>query len=228
MKKSFLLIFIIIAMLFTGCAGKTENKDKPEKTEETTLQLNQENKKPVKKARKTADVEKETTVAETTAEPEETKTAEPEEKPAVTEPAYEAPETEYVPVYYYETEAPVIEQQVIQPETAAPVKQETPETSVTVQTPETKPVETQHEKEFDINYWVEFAKNYAAEIGLELVPDATGSWDNPINADADCIYLERDITGRLNRYKNVEDCIGIWSWYEDLGNGEYLLYIGYC
>ena len=231
MKKSFLLLFIIIAMLFTGCAGKTADIDKAEKAEETTVQLKKETKKPKKKITKnSADKKNEDTTAETTAEPEVTAKSEPEEEPVVTEPVYEAPETEeYVPEYYYETETPEVTPQVIQPETSAPVVTSAPETPRQGQTPETtKPAETQPEKGFDISYWVEFAKSYAVSIGLELVPDATGCWDNPINANSRCIYLERDITGRLNRYKNHDGFEGVWVWSEDLGNGEYLLYIGYC
>lgn len=81
---------------------------------------------------------------------------------------------------------------------------------------------------FDINYWVTYAKNYAESVGLILNPDAVECWDNPTDADAKCIYLERDLSGRLNRYAKDKDITDVWIWYEDLGNGNYLIYIGYA
>ena len=88
--------------------------------------------------------------------------------------------------------------------------------------------ETQPEPEFEISYWISFAKTYAQSVGLNLDAAAVDCWDNPITAGAHCIYLERDITNRLNRYSKDEDITDIWIWAVDLGNGTYDLYIGYA
>ena len=53
-------------------------------------------------------------------------------------------------------------------------------------------------------------------------------WDNPIDADAGCIYLERDIQSRLNRYAADADITDVWVWYESVSAGSYLIYIGYA
>ena len=82
--------------------------------------------------------------------------------------------------------------------------------------------------EFDINYWITFAKEHAVSVGLILDSNAAGCWDNPIGAGAHCIYLERDIISRLNRYARDENITDIWIWAEPAGNDCYDIYIGYA
>lgn len=81
---------------------------------------------------------------------------------------------------------------------------------------------------FDISYWISFAKSYAESVGLTLNSEAVYCWDNPIDADAGCIYLERDIQSRLNRYAADADITDVWVWYESVSAGSYLIYIGYA
>ena len=88
--------------------------------------------------------------------------------------------------------------------------------------------QTTTEKPFDINYWVNYAKNYAKSIGLNLDSSATECWDNPINANAKCIYLERDIQSRLNRYAKDDDITDVWIWAEKVSGNSYQIYIGYA
>ena len=96
-------------------------------------------------------------------------------------------------------------------------------------TEETTPEEeTETEPEFDINYWIGYAKDYAVSKGLVLSSAAVDCWDNPIGAGAHCIYLERDIQSRLNRYANDEDITDVWIWAEPTGDDRYDLYIGYA
>ena len=143
-------------------------------------------------------------------EPSETlpKKEEPKETtpPATTEPAVEAENTS-------PTEAPT--------QATSPPEEETTIPSQPVE-------ETQPEPEFEISYWITFAKTYAQSIGLNLDAAAVDCWDNPITAGAHCIYLERDIKNRLNRYNADEDITDVWIWVVDLGNGSYDLYIGYA
>lgn len=92
----------------------------------------------------------------------------------------------------------------------------------------TTTVPTTAEQPFDINYWVNFAKSYAQSVGLTLDNDATSCWDNPINANSKCKYLERDIKDRLNRYSRDDDITCVWIWAEKVGNNSYQIYIGYA
>lgn len=88
-------------------------------------------------------------------------------------------------------------------------------------TPEPEPT-------FDIEHWISYTKSTAVSLGLTLENSATYCWDNPIAADADCIYLERDIQSRLNRYAADAEITDVWVWYEPVSAGSYLIYIGYA
>lgn len=119
------------------------------------------------------------------------------------------------------------------PTTAAPTATPTPTPTATPEpTPTPKPTATptptpEPEPEFDIYYWVQFAKDCAVEAGFILCDDAVYCWDNPIEANARCRYLERDIRDSFIIYQGT-DIEYITVWYEDLGGGEYLIYIGYA
>lgn len=127
-----------------------------------------------------------------------------------------------------------------EPPTAPPKQTEPPKVT---EPPESKPTEppksvdstpTETEKpepadpQFDINYWIEFARKYAESIGLAIDPEAVSCWDNPIIAGPNSKYLERDIKTRMNRYKNGEGFTDIWVWAEPDGSGNYRLFIGYA
>jgi hypothetical protein len=68
----------------------------------------------------------------------------------------------------------------------------------------TEPDTTEKPAPFNINQWITFAKKYAASIDLALDSEAVSCWDKPIRAGEHCIYLERDIQSRLNRYAKDE------------------------
>ncbi len=82
--------------------------------------------------------------------------------------------------------------------------------------------------EFDIAYWISFAQEYALSVGLMLDSKAVSCWDNPIGACAHCIYLERDIKSRIDRYAKDKDATDVWIWAEPAGNDCYDIYIGYA
>lgn len=107
------------------------------------------------------------------------------------------------------------------------IKQTRKETTTKKVTTTTKK-HTTTQKSFDVNHYVSYAKNYAKGIGLNLDSSCTDCWDNPINANANCSNIERDIKSRLNRYKNVEGFTDVWIWAESTGNGNYDIYIGYA
>lgn len=83
-------------------------------------------------------------------------------------------------------------------------------------------------EEFDINYWISYAQNYAKSIGLIIDETATECWDNPISANANIKNIGADIESRLNRYKNVEGSTSVWIWAEKISDTQYELYIGYA
>lgn len=100
-------------------------------------------------------------------------------------------------------------------------------------TPEQTPVEPpivvpEPEPQFDIDYWISYAKDYAVSIGLGLDSTAVSSWDNPIAANPKRTGLESDIISRLNGYKNIEGFSSVWVWAVKTGENQYELYIGYA
>lgn len=106
---------------------------------------------------------------------------------------------------------------------AETVKEDKPtEIPETVETPPESVTEPP-KAEFDVNYWISFARSYALQIGLEIDPTAVDCWDNPTTANADCIYLERDLTHRLDRYNRDDDITAVNIWAESLGNENYLI-----
>lgn len=99
--------------------------------------------------------------------------------------------------------------------------------------PETPPSVTEKPAEpsvqdFDIDYWIAYAKNYAKSVGLSLDSTATDCWDNPISANAKRKNLEQDIQSRLNRYARDDDITNVWIWAEKVSDNSYEIYIGYA
>ena len=137
--------------------------------------------------------------------------------PQVSEPSKTPDESERRP----ETAAPTEKEQPTPPATEEPKPVDQPQ-------PTEPPKQESTEPAFDISYWISFAKSYAESVGLTLNSEAVYCWDNPIDADADCIYLERDIQSRLNRYAADADITDVWVWYESVSAGSYLIYIGYA
>ncbi|BDF59001.1 hypothetical protein CE91St36_18180 [Christensenellaceae bacterium] len=103
-----------------------------------------------------------------------------------------------------------------------------PKESETPAPPETEETTSETETDFDIDYWISFAKGYAQSVGLLLDSEAIYCWDNPIRAGAHCKYLARDIHSRLDRYKADEEITAVWIWAEEVSDGIYDIYIGYA
>ena len=111
------------------------------------------------------------------------------------------------------------------PASEPPVETKTEESNIQEPEPE---VEPEPAPQFDIDYWIGYAQSVATSKGLVLESTAVDCWDNPIEANSDCIYLERDINSRLNRYATDGETTDVWIWYECIGENEYLIYIGYA
>ena len=149
--------------------------------------------------------------AESTAEPETEKA-----QPKISTPAKE----ETLPTVGSPTET-------TPPKAPEPELSEEP-TETQPQEPEPPVAEEPTEPIFDIQTWIDYANAYAESVGLRLESSAVDCWDNPIDAAADRIYLERDIQSRLNRYARDEDITDVWIWAEARSDGKYDLYIGYA
>ena len=243
--RKLVAVFLTLIFLFSGC--KSQNVRLPESTK-LTEDADTEQLVEVQEETET-DQSDETISAPVTQDEDPT---EMEISKITDSPSSSQPSTKSIPV---ETDPPVTEKQTeakppekkrpVETEPAVTVPEKEQETVPPVETPqeteapvpETKPVaETQPEPEsepepeqvFDINTWISFAKGYAQSVGLVLNPEAVDCWDNPTDANARSIYLERDLSGRLNRYAKDKDITDVWIWYEDLGGGEYLIYIGYA
>ena len=109
-----------------------------------------------------------------------------------------------------------------------PPKNEKSEPEITTNTVSEVTTAVEQIEEFDINYWISYAQNYAQSIGFTLDETAIECWDNPISANANNINIGFDIESRLNRYKNVEGSTSVWIWAEKLYDTQYELYIGYA
>ena len=125
-----------------------------------------------------------------------------------TKPKAEDPPVQVLPAETVPPEAP--------PTESAPSK---PVTDETAPQPE--------EKGFDMDYWLGYAKDYAVGIGLRLDENATDSWDTPIRCSSKtenvlAAYIRDDLT----YYKNEEGCTAVWIWAEQVGDGQYELFIG--
>ena len=139
--------------------------------------------------------------------------------PASFEPV-SAPTESNAPTPEEDRQAPVLPEK---PEKAESPKEEPSVPAITE--PETAP---KPEPTFDIDCWISYAKSTAVSLGLTLDSSATDCWDNPITAKPTCIYLERDINSRLNRYAKDGEITAVWIWYECVGTSSYLIYIGYA
>ena len=91
---------------------------------------------------------------------------------------------------------------------------------------ETKP-EVIEEVSFDVTPYIAYANEYARSIGLNIDPNASGCWDNPISANAQKTSIKGDIKSRLDRYKNVEGFSAVYIWSEKIDDASYNIYIGY-
>ena len=136
------------------------------------------------------------------------------------------------PIVSRPLETPPKQNEPTPPETAAP--QPEPPTTEPIPT-ETEPPIIDEPKPteppvpaFHIDDWIEYAQEYAKKVEFKLDPTAIYCWDNPIRAHARCIYLERDIQGRLNIYAQDEDITCVWIWAEPVGKEEYDIFIGYA
>ena len=203
-------VLVLLTLSLSGCANVDRSEvDVPSSQETVTTEPAQST---VPQEQATVSVSESTEIpAESTAESD----------PVVTKPEVSAPAKEETP--------PTISRPTeTTPPKASELKPPEEPTETQPQEPEPSVAEEPTEPIFDIQTWIDYAKAYAESVGLRLESSAVDCWDNPIDADADCIYLERDICSRLNRYAADETITDVWVWYEAVGANSYLIYIGYA
>ena len=204
-------VLVLLALSLSGCANADRSGVSAPPSQETfTAEPAQST---VPQEITTVSVSGSTEIpAESTAEPETEKA-----QPKISTPAKE----ETLPTVSSPTET-------TPPKAPEPEPPSTAPTETQPQEPEPPAEEEPAEPAFDIQTWIDYAKAYAESVGLRLESSAVDCWDNPIDADADCIYLERDICSRLNRYAADETITDVWVRYEAVGANSYLIYIGYA
>ena len=216
--KTIVFLLALLLIVFAGCNNAPPNEDKPQPfSSSESSQSSTESEMPVGNEKKEVET---TPEAVQESEPEkqeettETDTVSSEQPQTVSESGQAAQSAEQP------DKADKTEHSVSTPQPDIPKESETPAP------PETE--EAPSETDFDINYWISFAKGYAQSVGLLLDSEAVYCWDNPIRAGAHCKYLERDIHSRLDRYKADEEITAVWIWAEEVSDGIYDIYIGYA
>lgn len=219
MKKLLILCALLLAVLLSGCAaeplqGQTagDTAKAPTPQEEASASFEQVS------TESSAPTEAPTEAADPAAcIPNEDKH---ENAPAIPSEPVSTPAESNAPASEETERPPVL------PEKPEETESPTEEPSVPAITePEPTP---ESEPAFDIEHWISYAKSTAVSLGLTLDSSATDCWDNPITAKPTCIYLERDINSRMNRYAKDEEITAVWIWYECIGTSSYLIYIGYA
>lgn len=166
---------------------------------------------------------------EPTAAPESEPSQSTESKPHVNTPATDSTLT---PTQKPQSKSdPGVSQQAQSQPPAETSKASTPSQPPATSAPTQPPVTSEPtQPAFDINYWIQFAKDYGQSIGLIYDEGTTGSWDTPLAAGPTLKYTERDIKDRLNRYKNKEGVVyfSVWAESRQDGSGKYDIYIGYA
>lgn len=211
MKNAKIIVALVLLTLsLSGCTNADRSEVSAPSSQETVM---------AEPAQSTVPQENATISASESTEISAESTAEPETAEMPSEASTSAADRTPLP----------IESSTIEP---APPKASEPPPAAPTDPPmqETEPpaAEEPAEPKFDIQTWIDYAKAYAESVGLRLESSAVDCCDNPIDAAADRIYLERDICSRLNRYAADETITDVWVWYEAVGTNSYLLYIGYA
>ena len=212
------VISVIIVLSLAGCEAEKDNVGSTAVNTEISI------------------TETASDISETPADASSNKTAEITEKPessALTEssnrnnPTESATQNNTKPADSENSETPT------EPETRKTESEKPPAPTESVSKPEEiqKPSESsepeKQEPEFNIDYYIKVAQEYAVKSGLKLDRQAKYCWDNPISAGQNCKYTERDIKSYIDRYARLPEITAVWIWAEENGK-DYEIYIGYA
>ena len=219
MKKNLMLCALLLSVLLSGCAaeplqgqtaGNTSKAPTPQKETPAFFEpVSTDSSVPAKAPTEAVDP--------ADSMPNEDKH---ESGPAISSEPVNAHTESNAPSSEEAEQPPVIPEK---PEKIESPKEEPSVPAITEPEPTSEPEPT-----FDIEHWISYAKSTAVSLGLTLDSSATDCWDNPITAKPTCIYLERDINSRLNRYAKDDEITAVCIWYECIGTSSYLIYIGYA
>ena len=211
------VISVIIALGLVGCRAEKDNADSTAVNTESSI------------------TETASDISETPADTSSNKTAEVTEKPESSVPAESSNKnnpTESTTQNNGEpkkTEKP----KTPEPESRKTESEKPPAPTESVSKPEEiqKPTESsepeKQEPEFNIDYYIKAAQEYAVKSGLKLDRQAKYCWDNPISAGKNCKYTERDIKSYIDRYASSPEITAVWIWAEE-NDKDYEIYIGYA
>lgn len=218
--KMIAFLLALLSIVLAGCNNTPSNEDKPQPFSfSESSQSSTELETPAGNEKKEVETKTEATQESEPKKQEETtekKTVNSEQPQTVSETEQAAQPAAQL------NEADKTDHSVSKPNPDIPEESEKP---ILTETEETT---SEAEINFDIDYWIFFAKDYAQSVGLQLDSEAVYCWDNPIRAGAHCKYLDRDIHSRLNRYKADEQITAVWIWAEEVSDGIYDIYIGYA
>ena len=219
MKKLLILCILLLAVLLSGCAAEPSQRQSATNTPKASTPQ-----KETSASFEPVSTES-STPSEATTEAADPADCIPNEDKHSSDPAISS-EPVSVPTESNAAVSEETEQPPVLPEKPEETESPTEEPSVpAISEPEPTP---KPEPTFDIDCWISYAKSTAVSLGLTLDSSATDCWDNPITAKPTCIYLERDINSRLNRYAKDGEITAVWIWYECVGTSSYLIYIGYA
>ena len=218
MKKREILIAVIIAL---GLAGCREEKDNAGSTAVNTESSITETASDIAEPPVDASSNK---AAEITEKPE---SSAPTESSNKNNPTEDTPQNNTKPADSENSKTPT------EPESRKTESEKPPAPTESVSKPEEiqKPTESsepeKQETEFNIDYYIKAAQEYAVKSGLKLDRQAKYCWDNPIAAGKNCKYTERDIKWYIDRYARLPEITAVWIWAEENGK-DYEIYIGYA
>lgn len=219
MRKMLVLTIIALALgiALTGCSQQSENPETSSSTASVSESKPEENPAEVSSSSLLAGDE----AGEVPEQHSQTVTGNVQENTEATSKAQAPQSVEEKPSPKQETTPPPVSEQ---PQEKAPTPQPTkpPES----QQPTPAPTEPSTPT-FDVSGYVEYAKSYGQGLGLSLDSSATACWDDPLTANVNSKYLERDLKDRLDWYV-ASGFTGFWVWAQEIGSNEYQIYIGYC
>lgn len=212
------VIAVIIALGLAGCRAEKDNiSSVPVNTESSITETVSD-------------------ISETPADASSNKTAEITEKPessAPTESRNETKPKEITPKKEGEPKKPEKPKTPTEPETRKiesekpPAPTESVSKPEEIQIPSESSVPEKQEPEFNIDYYIKLAQEYAVKSGLKIDQQAKYCWDNPIAAGKSCRYTERDIKWYIDKYAKAPEITAVWIWAEENGK-DYEIYIGYA
>lgn len=211
------VIAVIIALGLAGCRAEKDNiSSVPVNTESSITETVSD-------------------ISETPADASSNKTAEITEKPESSAPTASSNRNNSTESITQSNNKPANSEnsKTLEPETRKTESEKPPAPTESVSKPEEiqipseSSVPEKQEPEFNIDYYIKLAQEYAVKSGLKLDRQAKYCWDNPIAAGKNCKYTERDIKSYIDRYARLPEITAVWIWAEENGN-DYEIYIGYA